>query len=320
MDFGADVSFGKAAQKLQEHYGLEVPVSTIQAITKRRAAEMKQAQVVREQLEPGGVKQLIGEMDGSMVPIVSVAAREDKSDPADGRKRRKLLWREARLSLVREPEKLRGRYAATLGGPAEAGELLLDSVIRTGGGQGTKMHGVSDGAPWIAQQMKERLGEQATYLIDFYHVSEYLAEAAAVIAGPDKVAWRQTQQARLKTNQVDAVVRELFQYQKRHPASSPPVAGTIRPATDPPADRVQRCRQYLENRRNYLDYAGAIKAGLPIGSGEIESAHRSVVQARLKLPGAWWKEETAKNMLALRVLRANDDWQSYWRDVRQAAA
>lgn len=40
------------------------------------------------------------------------------------------------------------------------------------------------------------------------------------------------------------------------------------------------------------------------GMGEVESGHRSVIQARLKLSGAWWKEETAESMLALRTLRA----------------
>ena len=83
---------------------------------------------------------------------------------------------------------------------------------------------------------------------------------------------------------------------------------------------MQACRQYLERRLGQLDYAGALKTGLPIGSGEVESGHRSVIQARLKLSGAWWKEETAESMLALRTLRANDEWESYWREARQAAA
>ena len=80
------------------------------------------------------------------------------------------------------------------------------------------------------------------------------------------------------------------------------------------------CERYLTNRLEYLDYEGAIKAGLPIGSGEVESGHRSVVQGRLKLSGAWWKIENAEKMLALRVVRANGEWQSYWGNLRQAAA
>ncbi len=51
---------------------------------------------------------------------------------------------------------------------------------------------------------------------------------------------------------------------------------------------------------------------LPIGSGEIESAHRYLIQKRLKLPGAWWLAVNAENMLALRVNRANGEWHNYW--------
>lgn len=49
-----------------------------------------------------------------------------------------------------------------------------------------------------------------------------------------------------------------------------------------------------------------------MGSGVVEGGHRYVVQARLKLPGTWWKEETVNPMLALRTLRANGCWEAFW--------
>jgi hypothetical protein len=45
-----------------------------------------------------------------------------------------------------------------------------------------------------------------------------------------------------------------------------------------------------------------------------------VLQQRLKLAGAWWKEETAADMLALRTLRANGEWNQYWAPLEQLAA
>lgn len=36
-DFGADLSFGRGAEKMREHYGIEVPVRAIQKITKEHA-------------------------------------------------------------------------------------------------------------------------------------------------------------------------------------------------------------------------------------------------------------------------------------------
>jgi hypothetical protein len=83
---------------------------------------------------------------------------------------------------------------------------------------------------------------------------------------------------------------------------------------------VRACYRYIANRPKFLDYKSALEAGLPIGSGEIESAHRYVIQSRLKISGAWWKKENAQKMLALRTLRANGDWDRYWSDLGQKAA
>jgi hypothetical protein len=77
-----------------------------------------------------------------------------------------------------------------------------------------------------------------------------------------------------------------------------------------------KCYNYLIKRLNQLDYKSAIEADLPIGSGEIESAHRSVIQKRLKIPGAYWTVENANSMLNLRTLRANGRWSEYWSDLR----
>ncbi|OQX00859.1 MAG: hypothetical protein BWK80_61130 [Desulfobacteraceae bacterium IS3] len=72
------------------------------------------------------------------------------------------------------------------------------------------------------------------------------------------------------------------------------------------------------NRAGQSGYKEAQENGLPIGSGEIESAHRYIIQKRLKIAGAWWKEKNAQNILSLRVLRANGDWESYWKKADRA--
>lgn len=78
---------------------------------------------------------------------------------------------------------------------------------------------------------------------------------------------------------------------------------------------VVKCLRYIENRPGQCKYQEALAAELPIGSGEIESGNRSVVQKRLKIPGAWWKPETVEWMLALRCMRFNGNWERYWRCV-----
>ena len=83
---------------------------------------------------------------------------------------------------------------------------------------------------------------------------------------------------------------------------------------------VRCCHRYLSNRTRHLDYQDALARDLPIGSGEIESAHRYIVQQRLKRPGAWWRPANAEHMIALRILRANGHWQRYWANTEKLAA
>ena len=82
---------------------------------------------------------------------------------------------------------------------------------------------------------------------------------------------------------------------------------------------VRSCHRYLSRRQDQLNYPDALANDLPIGSGEIESAHRYIVQKRLKLPGSWWCAANADHMLALRLNRANRQWDSYWNQARMAA-
>lgn len=310
VDFGAEESFGQAVERVREHDGIEVPESAVRQQTEVHGAALLEQQA-RERLselgpEPG-VALLITEMDGSQVPLVETGVNAAGKHCEDHRRGRRLHWQEARLCLAREPEQVTARDGACLGEAEEAGAVWLDCVIRAGAGAQTHLHGVGDGALWIAAQAEARFGEQASYLCDFYHVSEYVAAAAAPMAGTQAQEWLHWQQHLLKENRLAEVLAEL--------------APQVEPdgVKDEEAP-VRACFRYLDKRRDQLDYRSAINAGLPIGSGEIESGHRGVIQERLKISGAWWLEENARKMLALRVTRANGEWQSYWHQRSQAAA
>ena len=301
VDFGAEESFGRAVERVREHYRIEVPQSAIRTQTEAHGAALAQAaEPLLTELGPAaGVPLLITETDGSMIPIVKPGEAVDGQLVADRRTERSLSWQEARLCLAREPEKVTARYGACLDQAEQAGAVWLDCVIRAGAGTQTHLHSVGDGALWIAAQSEKRFGEQATYLCDFYHVSEYLAAAAAPLAGSQSQQWLGWAQHLLKENRLAEVLAEL----------APKVEPVAVPDEEAP---IRACFRYLDKRRDQLDYRSALAAGLPIGSGEIESGHRSVIQERLKISGAWWLEENVPKMLALRVARANGEWQSYW--------
>lgn len=302
-DFGADVAFRQAAKKLQEHYGFTLPVERIRQIVEGHAQTMHEVQVLNEDWPTeAGVPWVVAQTDGGMVPIVI----PDPAQP-DQRCGKSLAWKEAKVCLAHALGSATLCYGATLQGGVEgAGKALFDCALRAGFGMDTQVHSVGDGATWIADQIDEKFGQQGQFLVDFYHACDYLA-AAAKACSADPKAWLSTQKARLEANQHAIVLAQLARHVEPDTVADP----------DAPVRAAQR---YFSNRRHQLDYLGAREQGLPIGSGEIESAHRYVVQQRLKRPGAWWRIEHAEAMLALRLNRVNDQWEPYWQDVIKHAA
>ena len=309
VDFGADVSFQEAQKKLLEHYKIELPLSSIQIIVENHAKNIFEY-IEKEIFEEGPAQQIIAEMDGTMVPVVDTAM--PKEGKPDKRKSRNTRWQEARLCFARGAKQLTPVFYATMGNVERAGDLLYRAALRAGFGQKTKVHGLGDGARWIEEQMKRVFGNQVKYLVDFYHTSEYLANAAKHSWTSEKDVWLKEQQGLLKGNQHKKILETLrrrlpieWELKKRSKSEA-------KQEEKDPETPVEKCYRYITNREDCLDYKGAIEKELPIGSGEIESGHRYVIQKRLKIAGAWWKPETAENMLSLRTLRANGDWNRYW--------
>lgn len=301
-DFAADGSFNEAVQKIAEHYGVEVSASRLREIAEKHGEVLKDQASGPLRMPIKGTSVIIAEMDGSHIPCVEFADQE-----GDRRKCRKSVWHEAKLCLARVDGKAEARYGATMAGIKEAGPMWRRTAIEAGAGRNTYLHCLGDGAKSIARQAHEQFGKQGKFLLDFYHVSEYLAAAGQQISGKSGAReWLKQKQALLKENQTQVVLTELKQRQEPKSVMNDEAV-------------VRKAYRYLSEREKYLDYKGALERELPIGSGEIEAGHRSVVQARLKISGAWWKVENAEKMLALRVCRANEgEWESYWQGVRQA--
>jgi hypothetical protein len=298
-DFGADGSFATASYKAKEHYGIEIPISGARQQTLRHA---KAIAAVEHEPPKQPVKTLITETDGCMLPIVTPA-----TDPqVDHRKGKQLSWREARLCLSRSSEAVDSVYGASFGTPKVVGWLWRQTACAAGLGAQSQVHGLGDGAEWILNTFEEQFGagqnSQAHFTIDFHHISDYLAAAALVIAPQSNKDWLHEQQTRLRQNRVEEVLSILSQHLEDPEQKETPVRSAY---------------QYINKRREHLDYAGALAAGLPIGSGEVESGHRHVLQQRLKIAGAWWLERNAESMLQLRAVRASKDWENYWSQLQK---
>jgi hypothetical protein len=294
-DFGADEAFAPAAAKVGEHYGVEVNAERVRQVSLHHAAQMARRAKPEAQttLAARGPDWIVAEADGTMLPIVDTSAAPPG---ADRRKHRVVFWQEARVVAARALGETTTHYDATLGEVAEAGCRWSQVAGAAGWAVNTRVHAVGDGAPWLAAQANERFGENSRYLLDLYHVCDYLAAV-----WPANKAEVHRHRDALKAGKLDAVLDALRE--RLEPSEAP--------ESEAPARAALR---YLENRLDQLDYASALREGLPVGSGLIESAHRHLLQSRLKLAGAWWTRAHAHNMTQLRVTRANGLWADYWQN------
>jgi hypothetical protein len=155
---------------------------------------------------------------------------------------------------------------------------------------------VADGGQGLREEMESQL-PITQFILDKPHLRKHLYETAAALGLTEEQQrqWVHSRLDRISEGHVQAVLAELE------------AQNTLEPN-----DRLRRFIAYLKRFEDAVDYDRFKEAGYPIGSGEVESAHRSVPQKRLKLPGACWHPESINPMLALRVIRANDWWNDYW--------
>ena len=201
---------------------------------------------------------------------------------------------------------------------------------------------VTDGAEWIQTRIAP-LFVGLVRILDAYHVLERLAEYAALLYGkgsPEAKAWYAQAVKKMfggQTRPKRARARQRRGHHKRPrvelrdpqlPAKTPVVTEHA-PARAPAAEDllyfIEKQRipaQHSEARANLLgfidsnaprmDYQRYLALGYQIGSGAMESLHRTASQIRLKIPGGRWLDTTSQAILNLRMLMLSGRWDEFW--------
>lgn len=295
--------FARGAALLGTLTSMRCSASTMRALTEAAGAELVAAEAHTgsrpAEVASGSTRQQIS-VDGAMVPLRGGEWREVRT----------LVIGELGLGGETEPVARRLSYFSRMTDAQTFTDLALGEVLRRGTDQAPTVAAVADGATWC-QQFFEYHVPQAVRILDFPHAVEHLSAAAQAVFGPgadDTRAWLDGQRHALRAGSVESVFAAL---------ATLPVAAAAQPAQA--AQVRDRTLVYLATRRAHLDYATFTAAGLPIGSGAVESANKLVVEARLKGAGMHWSPAQVNPMLALRCALCSDRWDERWRTLTTVA-
>ena len=78
---------------------------------------------------------------------------------------------------------------------------------------------------------------------------------------------------------------------------------------------VARERGYFLRNKNKMNYAQWRAHGLPIGSGPVEAACKTLVKTRLGRSGMRWSRKGGQRILDLRTYVKSNRWDSAWQEI-----
>jgi hypothetical protein len=159
---------------------------------------------------------------------------------------------------------------------------------------------LADGAPDNWSYLSDTLpfGDEC---LDFYHASEHLSDALAAAYGEGTPTYRErfeTLGERLRDDPqgVDKVMRALCRLRTRYPRR----------------EAIHKTVAYFREHRHRMPYARLRAQKLPIGSGVVEAACKTLVSQRLKRSGMRWREMGGQAILTIRAWCQSDRFDRAW--------
>jgi hypothetical protein len=286
---------------------VRITTATAEASTRLRDAALEAA--LRLPVAPDGP------LAGKRVRISLAGGRVRTRRTHRGRKTAKgrhgfaTPWREPRVLVIDilddqgQPDRLRLPLYDVLIGNAEAVWALLIGYLRLlSAASAAVVEFIADGAEWIWKRVEllrtlaEIPAAKLVEVLDFYHASQYLAETIATCRNLPKTQ-RQALYKRL---------RHALRYQTE---GVEVVQEALRALATPCQSKaIKRALGYLETHAHRMQYVTLEARKLPIGSGQVESAVRRVVNLRFKAPGSFWTETTVSGLMHLRAAFKAGRW------------
>ena len=306
VDFGSEKSFERAARQFQEHYGWDVERGTI--LRRTESVALSSQQYIQERLfseaptaemaTSAANSVFVVELDGCDIRTgVFMRAAEAGSPELDPDKLvRQVQWQEVRTGLVRPLDQTTKHYVCRKGSYPQVCDQLFALATEQGVTPQSLVLSLGDGGIGLQEELARHFSN-FQYILDLGHLKSHFYDTAEKLGIEPKLQhrWVDGFIDQLWHNDVQGVLQALqalYQNTKN--------------------ERLRCLINHLKRFEAAVEYGRFQENGWPIGSGEVESAHRYIPQERLKIPGAIWNPDTVNPMLALRVIRANDWWDDFW--------
>jgi len=168
---------------------------------------------------------------------------------------------------------------------------------------------LTDGAKWILSAICMALSYVKATLLDFYHLSQHVHQAAKACLGetPAALEWAKARLEEIREQGAGPVLLAIGELDKkvRSPAKK---------------KQLRSLRDYLTKRLEMVDYKDALSRGWDIGSGPTEAMCKNLT-LRLKRTGMKWDARNAEAMMNLTAMYESGQKNSYWSHAcRQRAA
>ena len=323
--------YGKVTDILERLLGLKLSSRALQQNIAEDVAEVQAYYAQKSPpAPPSEAEILVIQADGKGVPLVLEEAVENKRRLGKGEKRGHK--KEAVVTgvytispSVRTPEQVVASFFdqtypaiqppkphnkniwATLDGKDTALSRLARQVTLRQGNHIQHQVALCDGCEALQSRIAKHFPD-FTQVLDFIHANEYLWDVANSLLGEtneQRTDWMKTHTLHMLSGQTDQLIHEF-----RHLAQQPKTRA---------AQRIQlyKTANYFERNLPYMDYPTYLSKGWPIASGVIEGACRHFVKDRCELSGMRWLQTGAENLLRLRAVAENDDWDDYHAYRRQ---
>jgi hypothetical protein len=210
----------------------------------------------------------------------------------------------AAAQAQRPRQTMQARYRAGLYSFDELGPLWRRQAAQVGMASAQQWIGLSDGGNGLDDFQQTNFNRVDLVLIlDFHHPAEDLEEWARLWhPGEEEAAQRQAQQwcHTMKYQGGSGSVAEL--------------QGLVVPRRRDVQKRYAEVLGYLAKNVWRMDYPYYISQGWQRGSGPVESACKTVVNARMKLAGMRWGEDGTDAVCHLRALFKSEkgQWDAFW--------